>query len=163
MIRLTRILYPTDFSEDAAHALPYALNLARQFGAVLHVAHVVEHITAPAYYEAYIAPDLAAQTQLHDQATAQLQAIAEQAQAHQVSVERHILRGTPFAEMCRLAREQEIDLIVMATHGRSGLVHMLLGSTAEKVVRKAPCPVLTIKHPEREFVLDDVNQARRPS
>ncbi len=61
--------------------------------------------------------------------------------------------GRPFIEIIRYAREKKIDLIVLGTHGRSGLKHVLLGSVAERVVRKAPCPVLTIRHPEHEFVM----------
>ena len=63
-----------------------------------------------------------------------------------------VRQGPPFLEIVRYAQEANIDLIVLGTHGRGGLAHMLLGSVAEKVVRKAPCPVLTVRHPEHEFV-----------
>ena len=68
------------------------------------------------------------------------------------SVHPEVREGTPFAEIVRCARDKDIDLIVMGTHGHTGLAHMLLGSVTEKVVRKAPCPVLTVRHPEHEFV-----------
>ena len=64
-----------------------------------------------------------------------------------------IEEGYPFPRIIEIARKHEVDLIVMGTHGRTGLAHALLGSVAEKVVRKAPCPVLTVKHPEHEFVM----------
>lgn len=64
-----------------------------------------------------------------------------------------VLNGVPFVEIVRCARDREADLIVLGTHGRSGLAHLLIGSVAERVVRKAPCPVLTVKHPEHEFVM----------
>jgi nucleotide-binding universal stress UspA family protein len=67
-------------------------------------------------------------------------------------VQQEVRVGTPFYEIVRYAREMKIDLIVMGTHGHTGLVHVLLGSVTEKVVRKAPCPVLTVRHPEHEFV-----------
>jgi nucleotide-binding universal stress UspA family protein len=70
----------------------------------------------------------------------------------QLHVLKEIREGSPFYEIIRYAKERDIDLIVMGTHGRSGLVHVLLGSVTEKVVRKAPCPVLTVRHPEHEFV-----------
>ena len=63
-----------------------------------------------------------------------------------------VREGSPFYEIIRYAKEQDVDLIIMGTHGRGGLVHVLLGSVAEKVVRKSPCPVLTVRHPEHEFV-----------
>jgi nucleotide-binding universal stress UspA family protein len=68
------------------------------------------------------------------------------------TVHREVREGTPFSEIVRFAKEQQIDLIIMGTHGHTGLTHMLLGSVTEKVVRKAPCPVLTVRHPEHEFV-----------
>jgi len=61
--------------------------------------------------------------------------------------------GSPFVEIVRYARTHDIDLVIMGTHGRGPIAHMLMGSTAERVVRKAPCPVLTVKHPEHEFVM----------
>jgi len=68
------------------------------------------------------------------------------------TIHREVREGTPFYEIVRFAQEQDIDLIVMGTHGHTGLAHMLLGSVTEKVVRRAPCPVLTVRHPEHEFV-----------
>ena len=64
---------------------------------------------------------------------------------------KRIVRGRPFVEIIRYAREKKIDIIVVGTHGHSGLTHILMGSVAEKVVRKSPCPVLTIRHPDHEF------------
>jgi nucleotide-binding universal stress UspA family protein len=71
----------------------------------------------------------------------------------EVEVETAISQGTPFLEILKFAKDKEIDLIVIATHGRTGLRHVLFGSVAEKVVRKSPCPVLSIRHPEHEFVM----------
>lgn len=70
----------------------------------------------------------------------------------ELNVVPEVAEGTPFEEIVRFARDKDIDLIVMGTHGHTGLAHLFLGSVAEKVVRRAPCPVLTVRHPEHEFV-----------
>ena len=77
--------------------------------------------------------------------------VREQGLGH-LKVHPEVLEGAPFAEIVRYAREKDVDLIVMGTHGHTGLAHVLVGSVTEKVVRKAPCPVLTVRHPEHEFV-----------
>jgi nucleotide-binding universal stress UspA family protein len=77
--------------------------------------------------------------------------IAENHLGH-LPVHSEVREGNPFQEIVQFARDRDVDLIVMGTHGRSGLVHVLMGSVTEKVVRKAPCPVLTVRHPEHEFV-----------
>jgi nucleotide-binding universal stress UspA family protein len=70
-----------------------------------------------------------------------------------ISVEAVVLQGVPFAEIIKASKEYDIDLIVLGTHGRTGLSHAIMGSVAEKVVRKSPCPVLTVRHPEHDFVM----------
>jgi nucleotide-binding universal stress UspA family protein len=147
MIALRQILLPTDFSEPSAVALTYAKAFAGNFQASLHVRHVVEDVYAAWEAIPFIIEDIekSAQRQLRDLLTD-----AEREQFRAQAVTR---RGSPFVEIVRYAREQEIDLIVMGTHGRGPIAHMLIGSVAEKVVRKAPCPVLTVRHPEHEFVM----------
>jgi nucleotide-binding universal stress UspA family protein len=83
----------------------------------------------------------------------QLQQAVSAEWQQKIKIERVTRRGAPFLEVIRYAKEAPVDLIVMGTHGRGAIAHMLLGSVAEKVVRKAPCPVLTIRQPEHEFVL----------
>ena len=78
---------------------------------------------------------------------------AMRAELGDAPVEAQVLMGSPHVEIVRYARREDVDLIILATHGRTGLAHALIGSVAEKVVQMAPCPVLTIKHPEHEFVL----------
>ncbi|TVL94946.1 MAG: universal stress protein, partial [Candidatus Kuenenia stuttgartiensis] len=80
-----------------------------------------------------------------------LKSVNEETQG-KISVEAIVVQGVPFAEIIRTAKECNTDLIVLGTHGRTGLAHVVMGSVAEKVVRKAPCPVLTIRHPEHDFV-----------
>jgi nucleotide-binding universal stress UspA family protein len=153
MIELQRILVPTDFSEPSGVAVQYAKALADAFGASIHVLHVMEDpfINAP-ISEGYVPPahlfeefERAARNRLDEVLTS-----AEQAKYR---AKRVIKSGTPFVEIVRYAKGAEIDLIVMGTHGRGTIAHMLMGNVAEKVVRKAPCPVLTVRHPQHEFVM----------
>ncbi len=153
MIDLRRILVPTDFSKHSENALKYAVAFAEKFGAELHLLHVVQDL-------AVFLPDAVTATppmvppvdQITQAAREGLDRIIRANGLERFSAKPEVREGTPFAEVVRFAREMEIDLIVMATHGHTGLAHMLLGSTTEKVVRKAPCPVLTVRHPEHEFV-----------
>ncbi|MBI4552507.1 MAG: universal stress protein [Candidatus Latescibacteria bacterium] len=152
-IQLKRLLCPTDFSEPSEHALTYAISLAQQYGAVLYLLHVIEPLTPVPGIE--MGPVL-----MYDERPDLLQRVHElldemvpEDVKAKIEIKPLIRRGAPFLEIIRTAREEEIDLIIIATHGRTGLSHVLLGSTAEKVVRKAPCPVLTIRHPEHEFVM----------
>jgi len=152
MIRLSRILYPTDLSRYATQAQPYALELARAFSAQLHLVHVVDtHWLGPvvsAEFPGLIEDSL----RLHRQAGEQALADLRQDFAG-LEVRTCVLVGTPHVELVRYATREAIDLIVMATHGRTGVAHALIGSVAEKVVQMAPCPVLTTKSPEHVFVM----------
>ncbi len=152
MIRLARILLPTDLSDYAAGARPYAVEMARTFGATLHLLHVVDaHWVGPVVNVEF--PGQVEDTlRLHRQAAERgLQALVEELSG--IDVCSGVVIGAPHVEIVRYARREEIDLIVLATHGRTGLAHALIGSVAEKVVQMAPCPVLTVKHPEHEFVM----------
>jgi nucleotide-binding universal stress UspA family protein len=147
MLAIRRILFPTDFSEQAEHAWPYALRFGQEFGAEVHLLHVV--VPPPRLAEAYAVnfdPDRMVQALTADAAT-QLDRQVETAKERGLIFHREVRVGVDAREILDYAAKHEIDLIVMATHGRSGLAHVLLGSVAEKVVRKAPCPVLTIKPP----------------
>jgi universal stress protein A len=153
MIKLQRILLPTDFSEYSAAARMYACAFAQQFGAELHVLHVIQDL-APLVPEpgAALAPPIDYLRELELNANAMLERVIDANWAVGKSIVKVVRQGPPFLEIVRYAQEANIDLIVLGTHGRGGLAHMLLGSVAEKVVRKAPCPVLTVRHPEHEFV-----------
>lgn len=153
MIRLRKILVPTDFSETSDVAVKYGLALAQAFGASLHLLHVIpDPYTQPWGPEAYGVNLADIVREMHESARKRL---AEQVPDHQpgtVAVEGTVAVGNAYVEIVRCASATGIDLIVMGTHGRGGVAHMLLGSVAEKVVRKSPCPVLTVQHPQREFV-----------
>lgn len=151
MISLKRILVPTDFSECSDAALKYARAFTEAFGGTLHLLHVVQDpYTQPWAAEAFPAPLAEMLTQWQEQARQRLVALLPEAERQATVIATAI--GSPFYEIVRYASEQDIDLIVIGTHGRGPFGHMLLGSVAEKVVRKAPCPVLTVHHPEHEFV-----------
>ena len=151
MMTLKSVLVPTDFSECSEAALKYGRTLAASFGATLHLLHVVQDpYTQPWAAEAFPAPlgDLMEQWQA--QARKRLTDWLPESERADVRVT--VLTGSPFFEIVRYAKDQQIDLIVIGTHGRGAIGHLLLGSVTERVVRKAPCPVLTIRHPQREFV-----------
>jgi len=154
MIELNKIVVPTDFSDYAKHAVPYACTLADRFGSELHLLHVLQDLVTfvPEPGLAFPPPGDYLE-ELETSARKALTQVLDPAWEGGKSIVRVICQGTPFLEILRYAKQNDIDLIVMGTHGRTGLAHMLLGSVAEKVVRKAPCPVLTVRPPEHEFVM----------
>jgi len=153
MIDLHRILVPTDFSKFSKIAVNYAVALAEKFGAELYLLHVVQDLALFIPDAVAVVPPVAVPVdQFTVAARAALDRVVEENQLERFTVHREVREGTPFYEIIRFAKEANIDLIVMGTHGHTGLAHVLLGSVTEKVVRKAPCPVLTIRHPEHEFV-----------
>ena len=153
-IMIQKILCPTDFSENSEHALKYALTLATLSQADLQLFHVVEPITYPQSTEFFepvldegelmMKMEAAYQKQLEDKVAALKEEYPK--------LTGKLVTGNTFLEIIQAARDDEVDMIVMGTHGRTGLAHVLIGSVAERVVREAPCPVLTVKHPEHEFV-----------
>ena len=154
MIQIKRILCPVDFSANAEHALQYALAFARTFDAELEILHAVE----PIAYEVggdEMGVQLAVQylQEVEVAVTARLEELCAKAKRSHPKVSPHLAKGVAFVEIVRRAKEGNVDLIVIGTHGRTGLAHALMGSVSEKVVRKAPCPVLTVKHPEHDFVM----------
>ncbi len=154
MITLKNILVPTDFSEPSLHATRYALELARKFDATVHLLNVIED---PVFYSPTFggyAPD---KSELEAYAKTGLDNWIPEDEAEGLTIERRFVHGRAFLSILRDARSHEIDLIVIGTHGRGFTAHLLLGSVAEKVVRKAPCPVLTIRPEGYQFRnFDDV-------
>jgi len=150
-IEISKVLCPVDFSEPSEHALRYAVDLARTFDADLMILHVVEVPFLPAYSMAGV-PDLSMPIeQIEKAARNRLDELVETWRPKYDRINGDMVIGTPFVEIITCARDMRADLIVMGTHGKSGLRHLLIGSVAEKVVRKAPCPVLTVKHPDHAF------------
>lgn len=153
MIDLHQILIPTDFSKFSDVALNYAAALAEKFGAKLHLLHIVQDLGLIVPDAVAVAPPVfPPMDQFVQAARTAMERLANQESLKGLTLERQIREGQPFYEIIRYAKEANIDLIVMGTHGHTGLAHVLLGSVTERVVRKAPCPVLTVRHPEHEFV-----------
>ena len=150
LLKLTSILVPLDFSETAQKALPYAVKFAEQFGAKLTLLAVVEPFVSPDF----AAFPLVMEPEKVMRATKdRLDTLVTKAGLPAHLIEKTLVRhGTPFLEITEAARTLKVDLIILTTHGHSGLKHILMGSTAERVVRHAPCPVLVVREHAREFV-----------
>ena len=148
MIQVNNVLVAVNFDESSNVALVYARSLAKNFGARLHVLHVMENVFLRPMANDPRAVEAGITRRLLDSLTDE-----DRTTLHAVPVIRK--SDAPADEIVKYAQSEGIDLIVMGTHGRPGLAHFLMGSVAEKVVRMAPCPVLTLRHPEREFVVAD--------
>jgi len=152
VFRLQTILVPLDFSKFSDKALDYALAFATQFHSRLVLLHVVEPVVYPENYVTVPAVSDDLHTGLLKAADTRLAQTSQRLHGHKVEVETVTRLGRPFAEITEAATEYQASLIVLATHGYTGLKHVLLGSTAERVVRHAPCPVLTVRADEHDFV-----------
>ncbi len=145
MPHITRILVPTDFSSSSSLATDYAIDMARRYGAAIQLLHVMEefaHMSVCLEGCVYL-PEIG--EKLKGEAEARLAALAQRCEAAGVAVRTRLLIGRPIEGILKTAKDATPDLIVMGTHGRGGLAHLLLGSVAERVVRTAPCPVLTVR------------------
>lgn len=145
MIKLERVLVPSDFSERAEPALKYAVELANRFDAEIVGCHVIElpMVILPLHEEEPV--DVVASN-----AREKLESLLRKAGAKKFRV--LIEQGNPTRQLVRIAANEDIDLVVVSTHGRSGLSHMLMGSTAENLVRLTPCPVLVVRDGMHSFV-----------
>lgn len=155
MLIIKNILVATDFSEPSAVALAYGRDLARAYHARLHVLHVVDDVVLRYAPEvAMVTPD--PQTELENVARGFLDKLITEEDRRTLDIVPVLDRDINFAEaITRYAKGNAIDLIITATHGRGAVKHFLLGSVAERVVRTAPCPVLTVHAHERDFVVPD--------
>jgi nucleotide-binding universal stress UspA family protein len=151
MIQVNRVLVPIDFSEFSDQALKYGQELCEKFGAELHLLHVLEtHVTStPQFAMGLAVPDR------EEESTA---AVSEKMNElpggdwGDKPVKRTAAHGSPFVEIVKYAKDNQIDVIAIGTHGRTGLSHVILGSVAENVVRHAPCPVLIVRNEGHQFV-----------
>ena len=161
MIKLEHVLVATDFSEPSDAALTYGRELARQFGATLHLLHVVDDLgaRAPGF------PELAAnlgQLQMETESTGRMKVNALLSDEDRDRLRARAVVVTslnPAHAILTYARDERVNLVVIGTHGRGAVARFVMGSVAERVVRGAPCPVLTVHSPEREFVRADALQA----
>ncbi len=146
MTTAQRFLVPVDFSEYANQALEYAIGLASKLGARLTLLHVIQPLPLAGVDMGVTLPYTYIQD-LEAEIANSMQAYLERVTAAGLEGEIAVVHGVPFQEILETAKTQQVDLIVMGTHGRTGLQHVLLGSVAEKVVRLAPCPVLVVRQP----------------
>jgi len=159
MIKLSNILVATDFGPASESALNYGREFARTFSATLHVLHVVDNPMVWTGQEAAGIDFAGLQADLEAGARTTLDRLVTREDREQLKAVTVVRAGSgPAFEIARYARDAAADVIIMGTHGRGFVSHMLMGSVAEKVVRIAPCPVLTVRHPEHEFVLPDALQ-----
>jgi len=153
MIRIKKLVVGIDFSDHANVAMRYAAEIARVFDAEVIACHVVEPpdliSQLPPGGEGYFPPNLP-----------QLQQQSSEQQCREMLAKAGVARGrvltpvgSPFVELVRAAKDEDADLIVVGTHGRGAIAHILLGSVAERVVRKAHCPVLTVREGEHDFIM----------
>jgi nucleotide-binding universal stress UspA family protein len=146
VIEIRTILAPTDFSPHAEQAVRYACRLAERLGATLHLLHVLSDVV-PAGPDPMLAPVLPPEfyQESEAQSLASLGRALDPSWGCPTTVETAVRWGDAVDEIVAYAAENAVELIVIATHGRTGLSHVLLGSVAERIVREAPCPVLTIR------------------
>ena len=148
MTLIRRILVPTDFSDSARQALDWASTLAREFKAEILLLHVVENLTVGYASDLFPVPMAEVYEEISGYARTELGKLAQELRTSGVAVTERLAQGTPSAEIIRIAKEEPVDLIVVGSHGKGLLDHALFGSTTERVVRKAPCPVLTCRPPK---------------
>ncbi len=167
MYIVRNILVSTDFSDFSAAAVDYAASFALLYGAKIHLVHVIEAGSVVGVPTMEVAPTSLA-PEVETNAQEEMRKFVYWKMKNNTNLEQVILRGEPHREIVKYAQENDIDLIVIATHGRTGLAHMLMGSVAEKIVRLSPVPVLAVKPLElrdrilqKEDVEEDLHVLRR--
>jgi universal stress protein A len=154
-VRPERILWPTDFSELSIRGGHYALGFCQHFGAELHIIHVIPPPLSPDVSLVVPAevPVTVAEPEIVEASEEALKKLIQEHFSGYEKLAAKVFFGNPWPGVCDYAKEHAIDLIVVTTHGRTGLSHALIGSTAERIVQHAPCPVLTIKDREKDFIV----------
>jgi universal stress protein A len=150
LFKLKKILVPVDFSDCSRKALQYAIPFAKQFGASITLLHVVQINFVGGEFGSIDYPLL--ENELKEGRAKLLDRLLQEEIRNDIPADASMRIGQPLSEIIKAAKELEIDLIIISTHGHTGLKHVFLGSTAESVVRYAPCPVLTVREHEHEFV-----------
>ncbi len=147
-MEIKSILFPTDFSEGSAQALKYAVDFAQKYGAKLYVVHVIYDVAkASGWYVPHVSMD-AIYKDIQEGAKKELDNFGVKELAGIKNIERVVETGVPYQEIMNFATKNKVDLIIIGTHGRTGIDRILFGSTAAQVVRNAPCPVLTVRIPK---------------
>ena len=143
-----KILVPTDFSSSAQQAFEYAIELNRSYNARLYLVHVLQDFTD--FSEFNLSPTILPQlyAEFEENATKRLEELIQNLVPAPMNCDMYILHGVAYYEITQFASDEAVDLIVIGSRGRTGLSHLIFGSTAEKVIKRAHCPVLTVKHAE---------------
>ena len=152
---IKKVLVPIDFSDYSKSALKYAVNFSKMFNAEMILVYVVEPVIYPPDFSMGQIAMPSVNTEWDERAKDELEKLAKNEIFGIKNVKTLIKTGKPFVEIIETAKAEDADLIIIATHGHSGVEHILFGSTAEKVVRKAPCPVLTLREPIKGFNYKD--------
>ena len=151
LLQIKSILVPIDFSPPSKKALAYAVPFAQQFGAKVTLLHVVELVATPDFANSF--PLVMENDKVLAVSQGRLEHVIKEEAIVPMLIEKTLVRyGRSFHEIAEAARMLKVDLIIISTHGYTGLKHALLGSTTERVVRHAPCPVLVVREREHEFV-----------
>ena len=150
-LQFSKILVPIDFSDFSKSALKYAVTFAQHYHAKLVLIYVMEPIIYPPDFSMGQITLPTVNFEMDQRAKEELDKLAETEIGSLVEVQTIIKTGKPFVEIIDSAKEEDVDLIIISTHGHSGVEHILFGSTADKVVRKSPCPVLTLREPIKGF------------
>lgn len=150
---IEKILIPTDFSLSSRNAFTYAIDLNKLFHARLYLVHVLQDFTE--FSEYTLSPSILPQLYLEfeQNASQRLEELVGSLVPEEMHCDTYLLHGVPFYEIIQFALNERIDLIVIGSRGRTGIKHVLFGHTAEKVVKKAHCPVLSVRNPDTEFSL----------
>ncbi len=152
---IKKILVPIDFSDYSKNSLKYAVNFVKQYKAELYLIYVVEPVIYPPDFSMGQIAIPSVDLEMDKRAIEELDKLAKKEIPTDVVVNTIVKTGKPFIEIIETAAEEDIDLIIIATHGHTGVEHILFGSTAEKVIRKAPCPVLTLREPIKGFTIKE--------
>ncbi|MBA4250305.1 MAG: universal stress protein [Chlorobiaceae bacterium] len=150
-LTIKKIIVPVDFSDFSKSALKYSVQFAKNFSSELIITYVIEPIIYPPDFSMGQIALPSVNLQMDERAKEELEKLVKIEIGEEVPVRIVIRTGKPFVEIIELAREEEADLIIISSHGHSGVEYILFGSTADKVVRKAPCPVLTLRDPLKGF------------
>lgn len=145
LLEIKRILFPIDFTENSAKILPYVLSVSEKYDAMIYLLHVVEDLSkwGSSSYIPHFPPDQYQEEALKG-AEKSLHRVCEEKLQGCPNFQKRVLSGDPAQEILKTIESEEIDLVIMGTHGRKGLEHVFFGSVAENVVKKSPVPVLTI-------------------
>ena len=152
---IKKVLVPIDFSDYSKSALKYSVNFVKFFKAELHLVYVIEPVIYPPDFSMGQIAIPSMDLEMDKRAQEELEKLAKKEIPSETKVNIHVKTGKPYIEIIDTAAANDIDLIIIATHGHTGVEHILFGSTAEKVVRKAPCPVLSLREPVKGFAFED--------